>query len=70
MNYNDFRADGYPVGSGEIESTHKSVPQKRLELPGACRHPDSINPMSALRILRADNWWNEFWEKRIEMKAA
>jgi hypothetical protein len=70
MNYNDFRADGYPVGSGEIESTHKFVPQKRLKLPGACWHPDSINPMLALRILRANNWWNEFWEKRIEMKAA
>jgi hypothetical protein len=70
VNYNDFGADGYPVGSGEIESAHKYVPQKRLKLPGACRHPDSINPMSALRVLRANDWWNEFWEKRIEIKAA
>jgi len=70
VNYNDFRADGYPVGSGETEIAHKYVPQKRLKLPGACRHPDPINPMLALRVLRANDWRNEFWEKRIEIKAA
>jgi hypothetical protein len=70
MNYNAFKAAGYPVGSGEIESAHKYVPQKRLKLPGACWHPHSVNPMLALRVLRANNWWNEFWNKRLERKAA
>ena len=70
MNYNTFKADGYPVGSGEVESAHKSVPQKRLKLPGACRHPDPINPMLALRVLRANGWWDDFRKKRTQLKKA
>ncbi len=70
LNYHDFKERGYPVGSGEIESAHKSVPQQRLKLPGACWHPDSINPMVSLRILRANDWWEDFWEDRMERKLA
>ena len=57
---------GYPIGSGEIESAHKSVPQKRLKIPGASWNPNSINPMLALRILRADDWWEDFWVQKTE----
>jgi len=64
LDYNDFKEKGYPIGSGEIESAHKSIPQKRLKIPGASWHPDSINPILALRIVRADNWWESFWDKR------
>ena len=56
INYNEYREKGYPIGSGEIESAHKSVPQKRLKIPGATWHPSSIDPMLALRVLRADDW--------------
>ena len=66
LDYNRFKEKGYPIGSGEIESAHKSIPQKRLKIPGASWLPESINPMLALRILRANNWWKEFWEKRTE----
>lgn len=64
VNYNEYREEGYPIGSGEIESAHKSVPQKRLKIPGATWHPSSINPMLALRVLRADDWWEDFWTRR------
>jgi hypothetical protein len=64
VHYNAFRRAGFPVGSGEIESAHKSLPQQRLKLPGACWHPDSLNPMMALRVVRANGWWNDFWEDR------
>jgi len=30
--YGNFKERGYPIGSGEIESAHKSVPQKRLKI--------------------------------------
>lgn len=66
LNYNSYKDKGYPIGSGEIESAHKSIPQKRLKIPGASWHPDSINPMLALRILRADDWWDDFWNQRTE----
>ena len=64
VNYNEYREKGYPIGSGEIESAHKSVPQKRLKIPGATWHPSSIDPMLALRVLRADDWWDDFWIQR------
>ena len=66
LNYNEFKEKGYPIGSGEIESAHKSIPQKRLKIPGASWHKDSIDPMLALRILRADDWWDDFWNDRTE----
>ena len=70
INYKHFKAKDYPIGSGEIESAHKSVPQKRLKIPGATWHPDSINPMLALRILRADDWWEDFWDQRTKERLA
>ncbi|GAK58181.1 hypothetical protein U27_05154 [Candidatus Vecturithrix granuli] len=70
VDYDHFTKHGYPIGSGEVESAHKMIPQKRLKLPGACWHPDSINPMVALRIVRANEWWEDFWKGRIEEKLA
>ncbi|MDY0092448.1 MAG: hypothetical protein RBT80_07085 [Candidatus Vecturithrix sp.] len=52
-----FTEQGIP---GEIESAHRAISQKRLKLPGACWHPDSINSMVVLRILRANEWWDDF----------
>jgi hypothetical protein len=66
VNYNKFKANDYPIGSGEIESAHKSIPQKRLKIPGAGWKEESINPMVALRILRANEWWENFWNQRTE----
>jgi hypothetical protein len=70
LDYNDCQNKGYPVGSGEIESAHKYVPQKRLKIPGASWHPDSINPMLALRILKADDYWDDFWKERKQTMLA
>jgi hypothetical protein len=64
VDYDRFKELGYPIGSGEVESAHRSIPQKRLKLPGACWHPDSINPMLALRVVRANGWWNDYWAHR------
>lgn len=63
VHYQKFESLGLPIGSGEIESAHKYIPQKRLKIPGATWHPLTINPMLALRIIRANDWWSEFWNK-------
>ncbi len=63
VDYDYFRALGLPIGSGEVESAHRYIPQKRLKIPGATWHPDTINPMLALRIIRANNWWEDFWTR-------
>jgi hypothetical protein len=61
---------GWPLGSGEVERAHRSVPQERLKIAGACWNPDNVNPMLALRVVRANNWWDEFWQWRWDQKQA
>ena len=70
ISYGSFKEKEYPIGSGEVESAHKSIPQKRLKIPGATWHADSINPMLTLRIVRANDWWEDFWEQREKRLAA
>lgn len=61
VDYDKARKSGYPTGSGEVESAHRYVPQKRLKIPGASWSPATINPMLALRVMRENNWWEQFW---------
>jgi hypothetical protein len=61
VDYEKARASGYPTGSGEVESAHRYIPQKRLKIPGACWSPGTINPMLALRVMRENEWWEPFW---------
>lgn len=63
VHYDAFRAQEIPLGSGEIESAHRTIPQKRLKLPGTWWHPDTVNPMLALRVLRANRWWETYWAR-------
>ncbi len=61
LDYADYQQRGWPVGSGEVESAHKQIPQDRLKLPGAAWKVENINPMLALRVLKANGWWGDFW---------
>lgn len=65
INYDRFIELGLPIGSGEIESAHRYIPQQRLKIPGATWHPDNINQMLALRLIKANNWWSDFWKQFI-----
>jgi len=62
--YDRFKAAGYPVGSGEVESAHRYIPQKRLKIAGASWKAETVNQMLALRLIRANGWWAEFWQQR------
>ena len=61
ISYHSYIAEGWPIGSGEIESAHRYIPQERLKLPGAWWHPDNVDPMLALRVARANDWWEDYW---------
>ena len=52
---------GLPIGSGLIESSHKHVLQARLKIPGACWLPTHAEAMAQLRVLRANDRWDELW---------
>lgn len=60
VDYGRFKANGWPLGSGGVESSHRYVPQEHLKIPVACWYPDTVNPMLALRVIRANDWWNNF----------
>jgi hypothetical protein len=59
-----FQEQGWPIGSGEVESAHRDIPQERLNIAGACWPPDTVNPMLSLRVIRANGWWDDFWRWR------
>ena len=50
-----------PIGSGEIESAHRYIIQKRLKISGAWWLEDTADDMLALRINRANDNWNQYW---------
>jgi len=50
-----------PIGSGEIESAHRSIVQKRLKIPGAWWTEKNAQNMLDLRTIRANGLWNEYW---------
>jgi hypothetical protein len=51
-----------PIGSGEIESAHRYVIQERLKKTGAWWNPEQASNMLALRTLRANQGWDNYWE--------
>lgn len=61
LDYRGALAAGLPIGSGEIESGHRSVIQERLKLPGAWWREENARKMLALRVTRANNEWQAYW---------
>ena len=52
-----------PIGSGEVESAHRYVLQKRLKLAGAWWKIDHAKNMINLRTCRANDLWDDYWKK-------
>lgn len=53
--------EGLPIGTGEVESGHRSVIQPRLKIPGAWWKEENAESMLALRTLRANGDWEAYW---------
>ena len=69
LDYKGALEAGLPIGSGEIESGHGWVFQDRLKLSGAWWKPDNLQKMMALRLVRANNQWESYWECRRQAAA-
>jgi hypothetical protein len=52
-----------PIGSGEVESGHGYIIQDRLKLSGAWWNIGNAAKMLALRVSRANEDWESYWEK-------
>jgi hypothetical protein len=62
LNYRQALAEGLPIGSGEVESAHRSVAQQRLKRPGAWWRVEHAEHMLALRINRINGDWDAYWK--------
>src|SRR5271165_6930494 len=58
LDYRDALARDLPIGSGEIESAHRYIAQKRLKLPGAWWRVERADAMLALRVTRINGDWD------------
>jgi len=59
--YASFRAQGYPIGSGSVESANKLVVQSRMKQAGMRWEPSHVNAMLAMRNLACNDRWTEGW---------
>jgi hypothetical protein len=63
MEYPTFRAEGWPIGSGCVESANKLVVEARLKGPGMHWAPRHVNPLLALRNAECNERWEESWQR-------
>lgn len=61
IRYASFRAQGYPIGSGSVESANKLVVQSRMKQAGMRWGPSHVNAMLAMRNLACNDRWTEGW---------
>ena len=63
MTYAHFRAQGYPIGSGCVESANKLVVESRMKGAGMRWAAEHVNPMLALRNIACSNRWKASWKQ-------
>jgi hypothetical protein len=63
MQYPQYQAAGWPIGSGIVESGNKVVMQARLKGSGMHWEPAHVNPMLALRTSACNDRWDETTEQ-------
>jgi len=63
MQYPQFQAQGWPIGSGIVESGNKLVVEVRLKGSGMHWADANVNPMLALRNILCSDRWKEEWPK-------
>ena len=68
MQYPQFQADGWPIGSGSVESGNKVVMQARLKGAGMRWRPSNVNPMLALRTMVYNERWSEGWQQQQQWR--
>jgi hypothetical protein len=67
IQYPTFQSQGWPIGSGIVESANKLVVEARLKGSGMHWHEKHVNPMLALRTMICSKRWKQEWS-RIETR--
>ena len=63
MDYAHFRKQGYPIGSGSVESAHKLVIQRRMKGAGMRWAEHNVDPLLTLRSAICNHRWEAVWEE-------
>ena len=63
LDYPTALSNNLPIGSGEIESAHRYIVQKRLKLAGSWWCAANADHMLALRLNRANKQWGNYWNQ-------
>jgi hypothetical protein len=63
LDYQGARQRKLPIGSGEIESAHRHLIQKRLKLSGSWWKETNAQALITLRTARANHCWDTYWNK-------
>ena len=61
LDYKGSISEELPIGSGEIESAHRYIIQIRLKRSGSWWTVEKAEAMLALRVLRANQDWDDYW---------
>lgn len=70
IRYAQFQADGYPIGSGAVESANKVVVEARLKGSGMHWAAAHVNPMLGLRTIACADRWEEAWPQIVTQQRA
>jgi hypothetical protein len=66
MKYDEYLANGYPIGSGVVEGACRHLVKDRLERTGMRWRPEGAQAMLDLRATYLNGEWDPFWAYHIE----
>lgn len=63
MDYSVYRAHGMQIGSGAMESLHRTASQMRLKVAGARWTPERAIAVLNMRLVLIADRWSDFWDR-------
>lgn len=64
FDYHKALENELPIGSGMIESSHGHILQSRMKKNGMAWTLENAEPMVQLRVIRANQQWEQYWKER------
>jgi hypothetical protein len=61
MQYDEYLASGYPIGTGAVEGTCKNLVKERMEGTGMRWTVSGAEAVLKLRSVYLSHYWNDFW---------
>lgn len=61
MQYDEYLALGYPIGTGAVEGTCKNLVKERMEGTGMRWTMAGAEAVLKLRSVHRSHYWNDFW---------